>query len=219
MNDGHKEMPEAWASRTPGGGMKDILIVEDGKIERERLQVLFSNAGYQVEVCESVSAAEQVLGTDRFRLAILDIGLGDKSGSYLFHLLRTQSAASYVIIFTGNPSVHLKQRFLDEGAVDYIVKASVGAKSENFLARVRDLLGEPSGESSHAGIPFALFLETLDERSRSLFLDAAMEIPACSKCGGSEYQLVFHHQTQMPPEVVGKICCQKCGTLLDPEIE
>ena len=64
--------------------MADILIVEDGKNERERLLNLFSERGYQVEAAETVSEAEGLLQSTSFRLAILDIGLSDKSGSHLF---------------------------------------------------------------------------------------------------------------------------------------
>jgi len=117
--------------------MKDILIVEDGRQERERLEQLFSASGYSVSACESVGEAEKLLQRERYRLAILDIGLNDKSGSYLFSSLKQGDRASYVIIFTGNPSVHLKQRFLAEGAVDYIVKASLQAQNDNLLRRAQ----------------------------------------------------------------------------------
>ena len=37
--------------------MKDILIVEDGRQERERLTKIFEGAGYGVVACESVDDA------------------------------------------------------------------------------------------------------------------------------------------------------------------
>ena len=92
--------------------MKDILVVEDGPQERERLERLFQNSGYSVQTCATVGEAERCLQTESYRVAILDIGLSDKSGSYLFNLLKRAGRSSYVVIFTGNPSVHLKQRFL-----------------------------------------------------------------------------------------------------------
>ncbi len=94
--------------------MKDILVVEDGVKERERLRNLFTKEGYKVSACESVGEAEEELKTQNFRLAILDIGLSDKSGSYLFNSIKRLNKVTYIIIFTGNPSVHLKQRFIYE---------------------------------------------------------------------------------------------------------
>ena len=199
--------------------MRDILIVEDGRQERERLTKLFADAGYAVVNCDSVAEAELRLQSDKFRLAILDIGLNDKSGSHLFNTIRRQSSASYVIIFTGNPSAHLKQRFLDEGAADYIVKASPQAQNEPFLTRVRELLG-PAQASSVSGLDLDLFLKSyVSEKSRSLFLDMNNAFPACSGCGSHEYLVTFSHQNQMPPEVTGLVVCASCDKPMDPEIK
>ena len=116
--------------------MKDILIVEDGLHERERLRKLFCEANFSVASAESVGEAEKLLSIEQFRLVILDIGLGDKSGSYLFQSIKRSGQVSFVVILTGNPSIHLKQRFLDEGAAAYIVKASAAAENEALLDRI-----------------------------------------------------------------------------------
>lgn len=197
--------------------MKDILIVEDGRQERNRLEKLFSQAGYSIVACESVSSAEQALEREMVRLAILDIGLGDKSGSLLFNRLKQSKKAPFIIIFTGNPSVHLKQRFLDEGAADYIVKASAAAGNESFLSRIQDLLGESSGETV-TGVSLNEFVGFLDEKSRKLFLDVDNNFPACSSCGSRSYKVIFAHTTQMPPDISGKVVCVECSQEMDPEI-
>ena len=153
-----------------------------------------------------------------FRLAILDIGLSDKSGSYLFNSLKRENRVAYIVIFTGNPSVHLKQRFLDEGAVDYIVKASPQAQNDAFLTRVKEIIGEPQASSAD-GIDLAEFLDRyLPETSKQLFLDMEDSLPACSSCSSRQYIVTFSHQTQMPPEVVGQVVCAQCGKSMDPEI-
>jgi len=199
--------------------MKDILIVEDGRQERERLEKLFSGAGYSVVASESVGEAERHLEKERFRLAILDIGLTDKSGSYLFHMIKKAGRAGDIIIFTGNPSVHLKQRFIEEGAVDYIVKATSEAQNETFLARIKEIIGEPHGVSCE-GIELRTFLEKyIADTSRQLFLDMDNSFPKCAACGGQNYLVSFSHQTQMPPEIAGLVVCAACGKPMDPEIE
>ncbi len=199
--------------------MKDILLVEDGRQERQRLEKLFGAAGYSVIASESVGEAERHLESEQFRLAILDIGLGDKSGSYLFSVMRRTGRVADIIIFTGNPSVHLKQRFLQEGAVDYIVKATQQAQNDNFLSRVKEIIGEPLGVSRE-GIELSLFLEKyIPETSRQLFLDMDNSFPKCSSCGGQEYLVSFSHRTQMPPEISGLVICASCGKSMDPEIE
>lgn len=199
--------------------MKDILIVEDGTNERERLTKLFSGAGYSAIGCSSVQEAEKCLQVDNFRLAVLDIGLGDKSGSYLFNIIKRAGKVPNIIIFTGNPSVHLKQRFMEEGAVDYIVKGSAQAQNENFLLRVREIIGEAQAVSDE-GIELELFLDKyVTASSKKLFLDMDNSLPPCKECGLVHYKVIFSHQTQVPPGVVGQVVCAGCNRPMDPDVE
>lgn len=199
--------------------MKDILIVEDSNSERERLEKVFQEAGYSTVVCESVGEAERQIAQESFRLAILDIGLNDRSGSHLFATLKRGGKVSYIIIFTGNPSVHLKQRFLDEGAVDYVVKASHQAKSDQLLARVQELIGEPQ-QRHPEGVALEAFLGAhVPESSRKLFLDMQNSYPPCKSCGSQSYVVTFAHETQMPPEIRGLVVCSGCGTTMNLDIE
>jgi CheY-like chemotaxis protein len=210
--------------------MRDILIVEDGLHERERLSRLFQAAGYTVSTAEGVDEAQLLLDSDSFRLAVLDVGLGDKSGSLLFDTIKRSGAIPYVIIFTGNPSVHLKQRFLDEGAVAYIVKASAEAQNDAFMGTVRSFLGEAAmssvapvdpqkGASGKGALALEDFLDRfVSETSRALFLEQNNQFPQCTACGSTDYEIVFSHKTQLPPLIEGKVVCVQCKREMDPEI-
>lgn len=198
--------------------MKDILIVEDGRGERERLKILFEEAGYLVTACESVTEAENCLENETFRLAVLDIGLNDKSGSHIFHLIKKSGTGTYTIIFTGNPSVHLKQRFIDEGAADYIVKASPQATNQAILARVQEIIGTAQ-PTMIDGVPLDEFVKYITASSKKLFLDMKDAFPPCSSCGSLAYVVTFSHQPQIPPEVLGQVVCGECGKGMDPEVE
>jgi DNA-binding response OmpR family regulator len=199
--------------------MKDILIVEDTASERQRLEKLFTAAGYSVVACTTVAEAEKTLQNESFRAAVLDIGLSDKSGSYLFNSIKSGGRVSYIVIFTGNPSVHLKQRFMEEGAADYIVKGSSQAQSEPFLNRIKEIIG--GGRSSGPnGIPLVEFLNSyVDAKSRKLFLDMDNSFPACKQCKGRDYIVVFSKHPQIPPEIRGQVLCSACGSSLNPEVE
>jgi DNA-binding response OmpR family regulator len=198
--------------------MKDILIVEDGIKERERLKSLFLNAGYNVAACDTVTEAEEELKTNSFRLAILDIGLSDKSGSYLFNTIKRVSKVNFIIIFTGNPSVHLKQRFIDEGATDYIVKASPEAQNERFLSRVTEIIGK-AGKENYEGIDLSVFLSKyVNPASKKLFYDSTDKFPICKKCGSNSYKVIFNEETQMPPDISGRVICISCKSIMDPDI-
>jgi DNA-binding response OmpR family regulator len=199
--------------------MRDILIVEDGLHERERLNKLLSGAQYSVLCAESAEEAERLLEIEKFRLAILDVGLGDKSGSYLFERVKKTSAASFVVILTGNPSAHLKQRFLDEGAAAYIVKASPMANNESLLQLVQSLLGDAKIDL-RSGIPLTEFLrDYVDDTSKELFLETSDELPPCRACGNTDFIVTFNHKTQMPPLVEGRVICNACFAEMDPDVE
>ncbi len=197
--------------------MRDILVVEDGANERDRLKRLFESARFSVSVAESAQEAEALLAVGSYRLVMIDIGLGDKSGTYLFELLKRKGNFPYVIVLTGNPSVHLKQRFLDEGAVAYIVKASPAAANEALGELVRSLLGAPT-RTEMRGMALSDFLrQYVLPASHELFLDEQSNMPTCRGCGSREFLVVFDHKTQLPPVVEGRVLCSVCQRELDPE--
>jgi len=203
--------------------MRDILIVEDGLHERKRLNRLFTGADFSVNCAENVQEAEGQLDADPYRLVILDIGLEDKSGSHLFRRIMSASETPFVIILTGNPSTHLKQRFLDEGAAAYIVKASAAATNDSLLSTVQSLLGSAAVKEEGAGaqstIPLREFLGKYVARSsQGLFFDVDDEFPPCKRCKGQSYVVTFDHKAQLPPSVEGKVVCVNCGSAMDPEL-
>lgn len=198
--------------------MRDILIVEDGLHERQRLEKLFRAAGFSVHAAEDVQEAERLIKIESFRLVVLDIGLGDKSGSLLFDQLIRSGQPPFIVILTGNPSIHLKQRFLDQGAYAYIVKASPAAESEALLDLIASLLGTPRSDAL-TGIPLKDFLQLyIAPASRDLFLDQNRDIPPCQGCGQREYLVTFYHRAQIPPLVEGKVICAGCRRELDLEV-
>ncbi|MCB0319825.1 MAG: response regulator [Bdellovibrionales bacterium] len=199
----------------------DVLVVEDSLRERERLKSLFDELGYSVNSCDSVQQAEEYLRHELVKLVILDIGLTDRSGSVLFQTLRSIQPACRVIIFTGNPSPYLKQRFLKEGAVHYVVKGSEGASNEAFQRMVQDLIGDPQSSlpQVESGTNLTDFLrDYIAPNSRALFYDASGEFPPCTACGSRKYVVTFAHEIQVPPLVQGKVCCEGCGAPLDPSV-
>ena len=196
----------------------DILIVEDGFHEREQVQKLFSDAGYQVDAVDCAEEAERLLKVGRYRLALLDVGLADKSGSFLFDVMKRSGAVSYIVILTGNPSVHLKSKFLDDGADAYLVKGSPEASNAALLETVSSLIGT-SVEGAPDGIPLIDFIGSfIAQESKDLFLDTDRQIVACSVCGARDYIVTFSHKAQVPPLIEGQVVCTQCGTQLDPNV-
>ncbi|MCI5065436.1 response regulator [bacterium] len=203
----------------------DILIVEDSVRERERLETLFGGLGYTVSSCDSVAEAEQIFAKESIRCAILDIGLTDRSGSVLFQLLKDSQPGCEIIIFTGNPSPYLKQRFIKEGAVAYVVKGSEGASGEAFHRLIENTIGAPasSGEMGDGGgvrgTPLLDFLrEHISPPHQGLFFDTDGGFPPCPQCGSREYLVTFSQELQAPPLLKGKVLCAECSHELDPTL-
>jgi DNA-binding response OmpR family regulator len=123
--------------------MADILIIEDRPLEREHLESVFSKRGYKTLTAESMEQAQERLNDSLYRLAIVDLGLQDRSGSPVFDMVKDSEKVDYIIILTGNPSTHLKQRFLSEGAAAYILKGTPEASGRELANQVEALLGGP----------------------------------------------------------------------------
>jgi DNA-binding NtrC family response regulator len=200
--------------------MADILIVEDGVIERERLQNLFSSAGYSVRTADNFDSADRLLSVEACRLCILDIGLSDRSGSLLFEKFNSLKQRPIVIVLTGNPSVHLKRSLIEQGASDFIVKASPQAENDRLLENVRSKLGDPRPQAtSKSAIALPDFIKNfVMEKSKELFLNSNLEVAECISCGGTNIEVTFSHKLQVPPVVEGLIRCSDCGAVYDPEV-
>ena len=100
-----------------------------------------------------------------------------------------------------------------------MVKGSAQALGENFLKRIRELLGASQGNRL-AGLPLEEFLQKyVPEKTRKLFLNDDNSVPECSSCSSRSYQITFDNQTQVPPQVVGLVVCASCGAPLDPQIK
>ena len=200
--------------------MKDILIVEDGKQEQMRLLQLATDSQYTASAVGGVEQALEEIRNQRYRLVVLDLGLEDQSGLHLFRTLQELPQVPQVLVLTGNPSTHLKQRFLDEGAVGYIYKGSQAASNESLAEIFNSVLSNAVDEQvpTYRELSLTEFLrDFVTPASKELFFQQGDELPKCS-CGGSDYRIIFSHRTQLPPLIEGQVCCVECGALLDVEL-
>lgn len=128
---------------------KRILVVDDEETLCEALRFNLEAEGYEVETSYS---AEEALGMDLsgFDLFLLDIMMGDISGTQLAKILRTSPATrSKPIIFcTAKDSEDDMVEGLDIGADDYITKPySLREVSARIRAILRRVASPDSAES------------------------------------------------------------------------
>jgi len=118
-----------------------VLVVEDDPMMAATLAKGIEEDGYRVTSFGTATEALQcIAGDDSVDLAILDIGLPDRSGLDVLRVLRAQTRHTPVILLTARDTVKDRVKGLDAGADDYIVKPFAFAE---LLARIRARLRQP----------------------------------------------------------------------------
>ncbi len=117
-----------------------LLLVEDDVMVASGIKLGLTDAGYAVDWVGSGERAEEVLRTEAFDAAIIDIGLPHMDGLELTRRLRRPDMASHampVLILTARDALHDRVQGLDLGADDYMIKPF---ELPELLARLRALL-------------------------------------------------------------------------------
>ena len=99
-----------------------ILVVDDEKLIRWSLRERLTAEGYDVAEAADGAAARQLVETDSFALALLDLRLPDTDGITLFKDIRAVQPDVPVIIITAYSTVETAVEALKCGAADYITK-------------------------------------------------------------------------------------------------
>ena len=117
-----------------------LLLVEDDLMVASGIKLGLTDAGYAVDWVGSGERAEEVLATELFDAAIVDIGLPHMDGLELTRRLRRQDMPSHampVLILTARDALQDRVQGLDLGADDYMIKPF---ELPELLARLRALL-------------------------------------------------------------------------------
>ncbi|MDM8535236.1 response regulator [Desulfobacterales bacterium HSG17] len=106
------------------GSIKNILIVEDDKLQREPLIQLIAQVGINAKGAETAEQAFDILLKDSFDCMILDLGLGEMSGFDLLEKLKnTENIPQIpVIIYTGRELTQEEHRKLKKYSQSIIIK-------------------------------------------------------------------------------------------------
>jgi two-component system OmpR family response regulator len=117
-----------------------LLLVEDDVMVASGIKLGLTDAGYTVDWVGSGERAEEVLRTEMFDAAIIDIGLPRMDGLELTKRLRRPEMVSHampVLILTARDALQDRVHGLDLGADDYMIKPY---ELPELLARLRALL-------------------------------------------------------------------------------
>jgi DNA-binding response OmpR family regulator len=127
--------------RSTGNGTsreERLLLVEGDSRIADFLVRGLSPLGIQVTVAEDDEVAGFFAATERFDGIVLDLGPPLTSGHDLLRFLRTERAATPVIVLTERDEPEARRAVLDAGASEYITKPFV---LEDLRERIRASLG------------------------------------------------------------------------------
>ena len=113
-----------------------ILVVEDERALCETIVRSLRRLAYSVDFCHDGNKAIELLGVERYDLALLDFNLPGADGMTVLRTLRQNDRDTKVLILSARSEVADKVEGLDAGANDYLAKPF---HLEELEARIRSL--------------------------------------------------------------------------------
>lgn len=139
-----------------------ILLIEDDALLADGLARALRHSGYVVEHAADGRSADQLLASDGYDLAILDLGLPGLDGSDVLKRLRARRQQTPVLVLSARLAVEERVRLLDLGADDYVVKP---VRVDELEARVRALIRRGQGGAVPDLMVGRLRLDTVGKRA------------------------------------------------------
>ena len=102
--------------------MKNILLVEDDDIYRNRLARAFSIRGLQTFEAEDKQTFISLLESTHFDYAVIDLKVGSDSGLDILTILLKAQPECRAVVLTGYGTITTTVRAIKAGAVDYLTK-------------------------------------------------------------------------------------------------
>ncbi|HEX6045158.1 MAG TPA: sigma-54 dependent transcriptional regulator [Pyrinomonadaceae bacterium] len=119
---------------------KNILVVDDEKSQREILEMILAEEGYDVTTAASGEAAMKFAKDRRFDLALTDLKMTGMDGIELLQHLLAFDSSIIVILLTAHGSIESAKEALRRGAFDYLEKPYDKAALLETINRALDRL-------------------------------------------------------------------------------
>jgi len=101
---------------------KNILLVDDDKSILRILTRILQKQGYNVQTAETGREAEEMISSQSYDLALIDVKLPDTDGLDLLQKIQATRPNMIKIILTGFASMDNGIKALNSGADAYLVK-------------------------------------------------------------------------------------------------
>lgn len=119
-----------------------VLVVDDEPIVGKRLGPALRRDGYEVEVCETGSAAVKRIDEKTFDIVVTDVRMEHLDGLRVLEHVMQKSPQTKVIIITGYATIEIAREALAKGAYDFIAKPFKPKELRVVLARAAKALAE-----------------------------------------------------------------------------
>ncbi len=157
-------------------GPAKLLVVEDERNVGRTLVERLRKEGFEVAWASTAADADLEIASRKFDLALLDVGLPDRSGFEVAERLRAAQPSTAIIFLTAFGTPEDRIRGLELGAEDYVVKPfhlkELLLRVQNGLKRARYVAADlTTGEAMQVGrarIDFAGFTAEVDGKTHSL---------------------------------------------------
>ena len=112
---------------------KTLLIVEDDRVYRNRLQLSMERKGFVVFAAESLEMGAALAAEHRPNYAVLDMRLGDGNGLDLVPELRRMLPDIRIVLLSGYGNIASAVAAVKAGAVDFLAKPAEPDEIYNTL--------------------------------------------------------------------------------------
>ena len=116
-----------------------LLIIEDEKELAESIIAFISKEGFNCESVERYEEAKELIHTNEYDFALIDIMLPDGNGIELINIIKYEQPRCGVIVISAKGSLDDKILGLEIGADDYITKpfhlAELNARIKSVMRR------------------------------------------------------------------------------------
>ncbi len=122
---------------------KTLLVVDDDLPFRERLSRSMEKKGFQVKSAESFSLASEIIESNTYDYAIVDMRLSDGSGLELIKIIQNKSPSTKSLLLTGYGNIATAVAAIKSGAIDYLPKPAEVDQIYDALTNSKEILPPP----------------------------------------------------------------------------
>ena len=195
---------------------KSILVVDDEKAQREILEIILADEGYDVTTAASGEAALKFAKDRRFDLALTDLKMTGMDGIELLQQLLAFDSSIIVILLTAHGSIESAKEALRRGAFDYLEKPYDKAALLETINRALDRLDAIDSEIISASPKMETVKKMILKVARS---NSTVLIRGESGTGKELIARAVHNQSPRAQEMFQAVNCAAINeNLLESEL-